>query len=115
MTTSKLTLDAIIQGSLVKAVHAKTVAFKHNGKTETVDIQIKQLPYAITEPLFTRLNKGEDVVSEWIALSLVDDEGKNYLSKKQIESNFTQSLAREVFNAIIGIEKAPKDEKGKSV
>lgn len=113
--TNKLSLDAIIQGSLVKAVHTKTIEFKHNGEMVSVDVQIKQLPFAITEPLFSRLNKGEDVVAEWISKALVNESGEIYLSKEQVESNFTQTLAREVFNAIIGIEKAPRDEKGKSV
>ena len=107
-------LNEIIQGSLVNSVHQKTIEFKHNGKTETVDIALKQLPYAVTEPLFSRLNKGEDVVAEWIAAALVDDEGKTYLSKKQVASNFTQTLASAVFNAILGIEKAPVDGEGKS-
>ncbi|AUC05492.1 hypothetical protein BVG18_00315 [Acinetobacter lwoffii] len=111
---AKLNLNEIIQGSLVNSTHPKTIEFKHNGKTETVDIVLKQLPYAITEPLFTRLNKGEDVVAEWIAAALVDDDGKTYLTKKQVAANFTQTLASAVFNAILGIEKAPKDEEGKS-
>ena len=106
-------LNEIIQGSLVNSVHQKTIEFKHNGKTETVDIALKQLPYAVTEPLFSRLNKGEDVVAEWIAAALVDDEGKTYLSKKQVASNFTQTLASAVFNAILGIEKTQVDDEGK--
>ena len=106
-------LNEIIQGSLVNSVHQKTIEFKPNGKTETVDIARKQLPYAVTEPLFSRLNKGEDVVAEWIAAALVDDEGKTYLSKKQVASNFTQTLASAVFNAILGIEKTQVDDEGK--
>lgn len=112
---AKLNLNEIIQGSLVNSTHPKTIEFKHNGKVETVDIVLKQLPYAITEPLFNRLNKGDDVVAEWIAASLVDDDGKPYLTKKQVAENFTQTLAAAVFNAILGIEKAPKDDEGKSV
>lgn len=111
---AKLNLNEIIQGSLVNSVHQKTIEFKHNGKIETVDIALKQLPYAVTEPLFSRLNKGEDVVSEWIAAALVDDEGKTYLTKKQVAANFTQTLASAVFNAILGIEKTPVDDEGKS-
>lgn len=107
-------LNKIIQGSLVNSVRQKTIEFKHNGKTETVDIALKQLPYAVTEPLFSRLNKGEDVVAEWIAAALVDDEGKTYLTKKQVASNFTQTLASAVFNAILGTEKTPVDDEGKS-
>ena len=111
---SKLNLNEIIQGSLVNSTHPKTIEFKHNGKTETVDIVIKQLPYAVTEPLFARLNKGEDVVADWIAAALVDDDGKTYLTKKQVAANFTQALAAAVFNTILGIEKAPQDDEGKS-
>ena len=111
---AKLNLNEIIHGSLVNSTHPKTIEFKHNGKTETVDIVIKQLPYAVTEPLFTRLNKGEDVVSEWIAAAVVDENGKPYLTKKQVSANFTQTLASAIFNAILGIEKAPVDDEGKS-
>ena len=111
---AKLNLNEIIQGSLISEVHNKTVEFKHFGKTESVEISIKQLPYAVTEPLFTRLNKGEDVVADWIAAALVDDDGKTYLTKKQVAANFTQALAAAVFNTILGIEKAPQDDEGKS-
>ena len=48
---AKLNLNEIIEGSLVNSVHQKTIEFKHNGKIETVDIALKQLPYAVTEPL----------------------------------------------------------------
>ena len=109
-----MNLNEIIQGSLISEIHNKTVEFKHFGKTESVEISIKQLPYAVTEPLFTRLNKGEDVVSEWIAAAVVDENGNPYLTKKQVSANFTQTLASAIFNAILGIEKAPVDGKGKS-
>lgn len=111
---AKLNLNEIIQGSLISEIHNKTVEFKHFGKTESVEISIKQLPYAVTEPLFNRLNKGEDVVSEWIAAAVVDENGKPYLTKKQVSANFTQTLASAIFNAILGIEKAPVDDEGKS-
>ena len=102
---AKLNLNEIIHGSLVNSTHQKTIEFKHNGKTETVDIVIKQLPYAMTEPLFTRLNKGEDVVADWIAAALVDDDGKTYLTKKQVAANFTQALAAAVFNTSRGLHR----------
>lgn len=111
---AKFNLSEIAQGSLVNQTHPKTVEFKHQGKIATVDIILKQLPYATTEPLFNRLNKGEDVVAEWIAIALVDEDGKNYLTKKQVAANFTQSLAASIFNFVLGIEKAPQDDEGKS-
>lgn len=111
---AKFNLSEIAQGSLVNQTHLKTVEFKHQGKIETVDIILKQLPYATTEPLFNRLNKGEDVVAEWISVALVDEEGKSYLTKKQVAANFTQSLAASIFNAVLGIEKALQDDEGKS-
>lgn len=111
---AKFNLSDIAQGALVNDIHEAEVEFKHHGKTETVDIRIKQLPYAVTEPLFKRLNKGEDVVAEWISKALVDDDGNIYLTQKQVSTNFTPSLAGAVFNKILGIEKAPVDEEGKS-
>lgn len=112
--TKQLNLKDITQGLLVGEIKEKAIEFKHNGETCTVDIRIKQLPYAVTEPLFQRLSKGEDVAAEWIAAALVDEEGNTYLSKKQVGSNFTQSLTAAVLNVVLGLEKAPKDEEGKS-
>ena len=111
---AKLNLSDIAQGVLVNNIHEAEVEFKHHGKTETVDICIKQLPYAVTEPLFKRLNKGEDVVAEWISKALVDDDGNTYLTQQQVAKNFTPSLAGAVFNKILGIEKPAVDEEGKS-
>ena len=54
------------------------------------------------------------MVSEWIAAAVVDENGKPYLTKKQVSANFTQTLASAIFNAILGIEKAPVDDEGKS-
>ena len=107
-------LKAIAGGALVGDIFDKTVKFKHNGEFCTVDLRIKQLPFALTEPLFTRLHKGENVVAEWASQALVDDDGKPYLTKEQISENFTQTLASAVFDAILGIEKPILDDKGKS-
>ena len=108
-------IKAIANGSvLVGDIFDKTVNFKHNGEDCTVDIRIKQLPFAVTEPLFTRLHKGENVVAEWASQALVDDDGKTYLTKEQVSENFTQALAGAVFDAILGIERPVLDDPGKS-
>jgi hypothetical protein len=108
-------IKAIANGSvLVGDIFDKTVKFKHNGEDCTVDIRIKQLPFAVTEPLFTRLHKGENVVAEWASQALVDDDGKTYLTKEQVSENFTQALAGAVFDAILGIERPVLDDTGKS-
>lgn len=108
-------IKAIANGSvLVGDIFDKTVNFKHNGEDCTVDIRIKQLPFAVTEPLFTRLHKGENVVAEWASQALVDDDGKTYLTKEQVSENFTQALAGAVFDAILGIERPVLDDTGKS-
>lgn len=108
-------IKAIANGSvLVGDIFDKTVNFKHNGSDCTVDIRIKQLPFAVTEPLFNRLHKGENVVAEWASQALVDDEGKTYLTKEQVSENFTQTLAGAVFDAILGIERPVLDDTGKS-
>lgn len=109
----KMDLKVIALGSLVGQIHDVVVEFFHEGKIESVDIRFKQLSFAVTEPLHTRLNKGENVVAEWIALALVDEDGKNYLSKKQVEENFTQTLASGVFNAVTGLDAALKFAQGK--
>ena len=107
-------LKAIAGGALVGDIFDKTVKFKHNSEDCTVDIRIKQLPFAVTEPLFSRLHKGENVVAEWASQALVDDDGKVYLTKEQVSGNFTQALAGAVFDAILGIERPVLDDKGKS-
>lgn len=109
----KLDLKAIALGSLVGQVRDQVVEFFHDGAVESVDVRIKQLSFATTEPLYTRLNKGEDVVAEWIALALVDENGENYLVKEQVEQRFTQSLASAVFNAVTGLDAALKLAQGK--
>lgn len=112
-TKPKLDLKAIALGSLVGQIRDQVVEFFHDGAVESVDVRIKQLSFATTEPLYTRLNKGEDVVAEWIALALVDENGENYLVKEQVEKNFTQSLASAVFNAVTGLDAALKLAQGK--
>lgn len=112
----KLDLNEIIGGALVGDIFERTVKFKHNKKECSVDIRIKQLPFAVTEPLFRRLNKGDDVVAEWIAAALVNDDGENYLNKKQVAAKFTQSLTKAVFDEILEIGKAQEpdvDDEGK--
>lgn len=113
VSPKKFSIKEIAEGVLVGEVFDVVVEFKHNGKAESVDVRIKQLPFAITEPLYNRFQKGENVVSEWIALSLVDDNNDCYLTQEKVDMNFTQSLAANVFNRILGIDKAPTNSEGK--
>lgn len=108
-------LSDIKSGNLVSQVRDEKVIFWHNGEECSVDIRIKQLPFIETESLHSRMNKGEDVVSEWVSKALVDDKGKVVFTKKQVEDNFVQALANAVFNKVWGIDNVKKAiEKTKS-
>ena len=109
----KMDLKAIALGSLVGQVRDVVVQFIHAGQLESTDVRIKQLSYAVTEPLYTRLHKGEDVVAEWLALALVDESGEAYLTKEQVHDHFTQSLASSVFSEITGLDAALRLAQGK--
>jgi len=109
----KMDLKAIALGSLVGQVRDVVVQFIHAGQVESTDVRIKQLSYAVTEPLYAKLNKGEDVVAEWIALALVDENGESYLTKEQVQDHFTQSLTISVFNEITGLDLALRLAQGK--
>lgn len=111
--SAKLSLKDIANGSLVGKIHDKTVEFYLDGKVESVDVRIKQLPVSITDPLYVRLNKGESVFPEWAAQALVDEYDNNYLTKEQIEQNFVQSLATALFPVILGVDELQKDAEGK--
>lgn len=110
----KLNLQDIAKGALVGSIRDLPVEFYHDGEKVSTDIRVKQLPYKVTEPLFTRLNKGEDVIAEWLSLALVDDAGETYLSKDQVNSYFTQSLANAIFYVVTGLEAVAK-EQGKMI
>ncbi|NUG49649.1 phage tail assembly chaperone family protein, TAC [Acinetobacter lactucae] len=110
---SVLSLKDIAQGALIGEIREAVVEFLHNGKIETVEVRLKQLPFAVTEPLYTRLQKGENVFAEWVALCLVDENGETYLTKKQVADNFTQALANALFPVIIGLDDIKKNSEGK--
>lgn len=110
----KLNILEIAQGKLVGSIKEKTVEFLFDGQIESVDVRIKQLPVGITDPLYNRFNKGENVFAEWAALALVNEEGETYLTKDQIANHFTQPLANALFNVIIGIDDIKLDSEGKS-
>lgn len=109
----KFDLKDIAKGSLVGSIRELPVDFFHNGEKVSTDIRVKQLPYKITEPLFTRLNKGDDVVAEWLSLALVDENNETYLTKDQVDEYFTQSLAGSIFSIVTGLEAVMKNNEGK--
>lgn len=102
---STFDIESIASGALVGEVREATVDFYHNGKIETVDIRIKQLPFSKTEDLHRRLNNNDSrVVSDWIALALVGESGEEVFTPELVESNFTQSLANQIFNEVSGLK-----------
>ena len=104
----KILLTDVKSGMLVGQVRAETVEFVHNCKEYEVDIAIKQLPFGVTDGLHKRMNKGEDVAAEWIALALVDENGKQSFTKAQVENNFVQPMANAIFDKVWGLDNAKK-------
>ena len=50
----------------------------------------------------------DSVIPEWIAKSLVDEDGKVMFTKKQVEDNFIQALANAIFDEIYGAKSLKK-------
>ncbi len=112
----KLNLNDIKKGKLVGKIHDKTVKFFNQGEECSVDIRIKQLPFAKSEPLYARLQSendepSENLVAEWIAQTLVDDNGDLQFTVDEVKNNFIQPLANVTFNAILGLDEVKKTAK----
>lgn len=105
---SKLSMTDIKSGSLVSQIRDETIEFYHDGTEYSVDVRIKTLPFIETESLHGRMNKGEDVTSEWISKALVDESGKLAFTKSQVEQNFVQGLAVAVFDKVYGADNLKK-------
>lgn len=107
---AKLSLQDIKGGSLVSQIREVAVEFMlPDGDIGSVDIRIKQLPFVETEALHKRLaEKDKDVVPEWIAKTLVDEDGKPAFTPKQVKDNFIQSLTGAVFDEVIGSNSVKK-------
>lgn len=101
----KFDIKSIGSGALVGEIRDATVGFYHNGQMVSVDVRIKQLPFAKTEDLHLRLNDGDKgVIADWIALALVDEKGEVMFTAQQVEENFTQTLANQVFAEVSGLK-----------
>lgn len=111
---AKLNLADIKSGSLVSQVRDETVNFWHNGEECSVDIRIKQLPFAETELLLKRMQDQESVASDWISKALVDEKDKVMFTKKQVEDNFVQTLASAIFDKVWDTDNIKKAMQAKS-
>ena len=92
---SKLSLKDIKNGSLISNIRDVTIEFPlPDGEIGEVDVRIKELAFAESERFRKRLGEQDDsVIPEWIAKSLVDEDGKVMFTKKQVEDNFIQAFA----------------------
>ena len=106
----KLKLSDIKKGSLVNEIRKRTVEFIHNGEQYTLDIKLRTLPFIETEDFFTRWDKGqgENVVSEWISKTLVDDKGELEFTKEEVDTNFVQPMANAIFEEVWGADNIKK-------
>ena len=119
---SKLSLKDIKNGSLISNIRDVTIEFPlPDGEIGEVDVRIKELAFAESERFRKRLGEQDDsVIPEWIAKSLVDEDGKVMFTKKQVEDNFIHPLANAIFDEIYGAKSLKKyldkkaEAKGKS-
>lgn len=107
---SKLSLKDIKNGSLISNIRDVTIEFPlPDGEIGEVDVRIKELAFAESERFLKRLGEQDDsVIPEWIAKSLVDEDGKVMFTKKQVEDNFIQALANAIFDEIYGAKSLKK-------
>lgn len=107
---SKLSLKEIKNGSLISNIRDLTIEFPlPDGEIGEVDVRIKELAFAESERFRKRLGEQDDsVIPEWIAKSLVDEDGKVMFTKKQVEDNFIQALANAIFDEIYGAKSLKK-------
>lgn len=107
---SKLSLKDIKNGSLISNIRDVTIEFPlPDGEIGEVDVRIKELAFAESERFRKRLGERDDsVIPEWIAKSLVDEDGKVMFTKKQVEDNFIQALANAIFDEIYGAKSLKK-------
>lgn len=107
---SKLSLKDIKNGSLISNIRDVTIEFPlPDGEIGEVDVRIKELAFAESERFRKRLGEqDESVIPEWIAKSLVDEDGKVMFTKKQVEDNFIQALANAIFDEIYGAKSLKK-------
>ena len=107
---SKLSLKDIKNGSLISNIRDVTIEFPlPDGEIGEVDVRIKELAFAESERFRKRLGEQDDsVIPEWIAKSLVDEDGKVMFTKKQVEDNFIQALANAIFDEIYGAKSLKK-------
>ena len=107
---SKLSLKDIKNGSLISNIRDVTIEFPlPDGEIGEVDVRIKELAFAESERFRKRLGEQDDsVIPEWIAKSLVDEDGKVMFTKKQVEDNFIHPLATAIFDEIYGAKSLKK-------
>lgn len=107
---AKLNLQDIKDGALVNKSHLVTVEFvTMDEEVASVEVQLKQLPYIETEKLHKRLADNDNsVIAEWVAKSIINDEGKPEFTKKQVEELFSGELVTAVFNQILKVEQVKK-------
>ena len=107
---SKLSLKDIKNGSLISIIRDVIIQFPlPDGEIGEVDVRIKELAFAESERFRKRLGEQDDsVIPEWIAKSLVDEDGKVMFTKKQVEDNFIHPLATAIFDEIFGTKSLKK-------
>ena len=107
---SKLSLKDIKNGSLISNIRDVTIEFPlPDGEIGEVDVRIKELAFAESERFRKRMGEQDDsVIPEWIAKSLVDEDGKVMFTKKQVEDNFIHPLANAIFDEIYGAKSLKK-------
>lgn len=111
----KLTLSDIQNGALLSEAKAETIEFVLQGEMVAVDVWIKPLSYQETEQYYQQLRDGnvESIAPEWIAKSIVDEEGKTVFKAAQVRQLFNQQLMNAVLNKIFQLNTLAVDDEKK--
>lgn len=101
----KIDLNDIKQGALLGEAKTETLEFMLHGEKVSVDVRIVQLSYAQTAPYYQALQNGEleKVAAEWVAQSLVDDDGKTLFTAQQVKDNFSYNLLNSAIERILSL------------
>lgn len=113
---AKLSIEDIRQGQLVNKIRVTTIEFiTMDEEKASVEVQLKPLSFAETDKLHKRLGDGDEkVLAEWVAKSIVKDDGKPEFTADQVNKLFSRELVIALMDEIMLMNQAKKIAKAES-
>lgn len=101
----KLDLNDIKNGVLVNEKTTETLEFVLHGEKVSIDVVIASLSYEDTEQYYAAMREGniEKVSADWIAKSLVNEQGERIFTAKEVKKCFSNSLMNSVIERILSL------------